>query len=486
MTTPLPLLRDFSDRLSPMVVKEMRQGLRTRFFTAALILFHVLLGLLMLAMLFSPTARDVQEMFWLVIIVTLLGALPVRGFNALNAEVKDGTLDMLVLTGITSFRIVWGKWASLYSQTLLVACSLLPYMIARYQLGGVELVRELVGMVILLFASAIITAALVGFSSQHQLLIRLLLAAGVGLGAFGIGTYTFVMMTESFGDELFDSLMPKAALDVILLLIAVSGIVAYFVYEFLCIGSARLALAKDSQGSKKRVVAFSMMIFITATVWWMLWMSPRYTQATMAIMFVLSVGLLLLVGMDVLSESSQAGWVLAAESRAKARKQGLYRGLWQPGWPSAVPFYLLLCLFPMSAIAAIELRGSSSFKQVGPWCWTACVMIANLVPVCVPIFRKDSRLAQWILVQLLMVTTGLVLIIAMSAIPYDERYGWGYIGLITPISSLFATVWAPYQEREGLLVAGSFVSTLWIIAAVLQARRENRRARASQPPSHLP
>lgn len=113
-------------------------------------------------------------------------------------------------------------------------------------------------------------------------------------------------------------------------------------------------------------------------------------------------------------------------------------------------------------------------------------MIANLVPVCVPIFRKDSRLAQWILVQLLMVTTGLVLIIAMSAIPYDERYGWGYIGLITPISSLFATVWAPYQEREGLLVAGSFVSTLWIIAAVLQARRENRRARASQPPSHLP
>ena len=58
MTTPLPLLRDFSDRLSPMVVKEMRQGLRTRFFTAALILFHVLLGLLMcgpaMAQLSSP------------------------------------------------------------------------------------------------------------------------------------------------------------------------------------------------------------------------------------------------------------------------------------------------------------------------------------------------------------------------------------------------------------------------------------------------
>lgn len=38
MSTQLPQLQDFSDHLSPMVVKEMRQGLRTRFFTAALIL----------------------------------------------------------------------------------------------------------------------------------------------------------------------------------------------------------------------------------------------------------------------------------------------------------------------------------------------------------------------------------------------------------------------------------------------------------------
>lgn len=484
MTTPLPLLRDFSDRLSPMVVKEMRQGLRTRFFTAALILFHVLLGLLMLAMLFSPTARDIHEMFWLVIIVTLLAALPVRGFNALNAEAKDGTLDMLVLTGMTSFRIVWGKWVSLYSQTLLVACSLLPYMIARYQLGGVELMRELLGMVILLFGSAIFTAALVGFSSQQQLLIRLLLAAGVGLVAFGIGTYTFVMMMESLGEELVDALVPKQALDAMLLLIGVSGIVAYLVYELLCIGSARLAMVKDSQGRTKRVVASSVIIFITASVWWMLWMSPSYTQATMAIMFVVSLGLLLLVGMDVLSESSQAVPMLASESGAQRRKQGVFRWLLQPGWSSGVIFYLLLCLFPISAIVAIELRGPSGFKQVDPWCWAACLMIANLVPTCVPIFRKDSRLAQWILVQLMMVTIGILQVIAMSSLPYEERSDWAYFGMITPISTLFASAWAPYSDREALLLTGSFVSTLWIIAAVLQARWENRRVRASQPPSH--
>ena len=39
-TMPLTLLNDFGDRFSPMLVKELRQGLRTRFFTAALLLFH--------------------------------------------------------------------------------------------------------------------------------------------------------------------------------------------------------------------------------------------------------------------------------------------------------------------------------------------------------------------------------------------------------------------------------------------------------------
>ena len=38
MNSPSPILQDFSDRLSPMVVKEMRQGLRTRFFSVAIIL----------------------------------------------------------------------------------------------------------------------------------------------------------------------------------------------------------------------------------------------------------------------------------------------------------------------------------------------------------------------------------------------------------------------------------------------------------------
>jgi hypothetical protein len=85
-----------------------------------------------------------------------------------------------------------------------------------------------------------------------------------------------------------------------------------------------------------------------------------------------------------------------------------------------------------------------------------------------------------------MVTIGILQVIAMSSLPYEERSDWAYFGMITPISALFASAWAPYSDREALLLTGSFVSTLWIIAAVLQARRDNCRVRASQQPSHLP
>ena len=53
MNTTLPLLRDFSDRFSPIVVKELRQGLRTRFFTSALILFHTFIILLLITVTFG-------------------------------------------------------------------------------------------------------------------------------------------------------------------------------------------------------------------------------------------------------------------------------------------------------------------------------------------------------------------------------------------------------------------------------------------------
>lgn len=143
MTTTLTPLTDFSDRLSPMVVKELRQGLRTRAFGSTMLLMHVML---ILITLITGSAQNTDDTRWMldgVATLVLCLIMPFRVSNALAEEVKLNTLDMLMLTRLSCSRIVFGKWASVALQSLLIAFSLMPYVVARYVFGGMDLVQEL-------------------------------------------------------------------------------------------------------------------------------------------------------------------------------------------------------------------------------------------------------------------------------------------------------------------------------------------------------
>jgi|JI6StandDraft_1071083.scaffolds.fasta_scaffold00413_11 hypothetical protein len=466
MTPPLPALRDFSDRLSPMVVKEMRQGLRTRFFTAALILFHVVLGCLMLSFLGALNQDEyTHEMFWLVIIFTLLGVLPSRAFNALNTEVKDGTLDMLMLTGITSFRIVWGKWVSLYSQTLLVASSLLPYMIVRYQFGGVEIAREVLALAVLVVGSGLVTAALIGFSSQRLMFVRLLMSATVGAGAFFMGVFAHVLSCEDYGgQEIMQDLVSAGEVAATLLILGITVLAAYLSYLFLCLGSARLALVRDSQTIIKRVLAFLMLLFITGLA--VVLGSMGYGQwVIVAVAYMPAMLLVLLVTMDLATEELP---VMAGSSRT---------WLLQPGWAAGVGTACLLWVVPFLILFVYEwLTPTHSTRwDEEPWFITLGLMAASVVPVCLPIFHRHSRLTQWWAIQILMLTAAVLLVVAMEVMTYGDREGWGFLGLLFPVSSMFGAEAAPGSEEDTIRALGFFTHAAWIIAALVLASKERRR-----------
>ena len=155
-TLPVAPLRDFSDRLSPMVVKEMRQGLRGKVFVSMLVVFQLIMTLVVAMAAGGESESDVRTFFWLALMLVMLVGLPMRGFGLLAAEQKEATLDMLMLTSISSMRIVFGKWLALFTQSLLLVVSLLPYMLARYHFGGVEVVNELVALYFVLLLSALL------------------------------------------------------------------------------------------------------------------------------------------------------------------------------------------------------------------------------------------------------------------------------------------------------------------------------------------
>src|SRR5690606_7925398 len=83
-TAPLSLLRDFSDRLSPMVVKELRHGLRTRVFTSILTFFQFCMILIVGSGVLGVDMEVVNNLFWGISLVALLAILPLRGFSTLS------------------------------------------------------------------------------------------------------------------------------------------------------------------------------------------------------------------------------------------------------------------------------------------------------------------------------------------------------------------------------------------------------------------
>ena len=164
---------DFGDWLSPMVVKELRQGMRSRIFVAA---FYLTQLLMILSTVFGLIAASRTEnvpsdlfgflsgLFWFMVSVPLLFVMPLLGFGALHTEMKAGTLELVFLTRLSAWRIVAGKWTALMAETLLLVCAILPYVILRYFLGGVNIIEDLQSLFFLLLASALLTAATLAMS----------------------------------------------------------------------------------------------------------------------------------------------------------------------------------------------------------------------------------------------------------------------------------------------------------------------------------
>jgi ABC-type transport system involved in multi-copper enzyme maturation permease subunit len=148
MSSPLTLLADFPDRLSPMLVKELRQGMRARGFIVLFLAFQGVLAFMLLTVSINSSDNSAgataSGMIFALFGIASLMVQPMRGVNALSGEITGNTIEMMALTRLTASRIVFGKWFAIVSQTALILITIIPYLILRYFLGGMVLVGELV------------------------------------------------------------------------------------------------------------------------------------------------------------------------------------------------------------------------------------------------------------------------------------------------------------------------------------------------------
>ncbi|MFP6897889.1 MAG: ABC transporter permease subunit [Roseibacillus sp.] len=182
-TEPNFKTRDLPERLGPMTVKELRQGLRRGMFIYPFIGIHLLAVVAMVAefkmkevekftdfagvlnlLLFLP-GDTFSGAFWAVTGAVCLFFMPLGGLALMGQELEEGNHELLLMTPLSRWKVVRGKFIALWGLCLLTFSSLLPYMIVRYLIGGIDVWRNIAMALTVVLFSGMMAAGAIGASS---------------------------------------------------------------------------------------------------------------------------------------------------------------------------------------------------------------------------------------------------------------------------------------------------------------------------------
>lgn len=207
---------DLPDRFGAMLVKELRQNLRRGSFVYPFLAIQALAvialvvefqqgsgatfekysGMLNLAMLGEAGP------FWWIVTLVCAGVMPIGGLILMGQELDDGNHELLLLTRLNRWKVVRGKFLTLWGLCVLTFVSLLPYVIVRYNVGAIEVRDELALSLSVVALSAMIAAGAIGASSFKRLLARIgvfLLFVGSMLLGCGIPLAAAAGVTQGCG-----------------------------------------------------------------------------------------------------------------------------------------------------------------------------------------------------------------------------------------------------------------------------------------------
>jgi ABC-type transport system involved in multi-copper enzyme maturation permease subunit len=190
---------DLPEGFAPMTAKELRQSLRRGSFVYPFLAIQVL-AVVAMAVEFelghASKHSDYAGMlnvgllatsgpFWMVVAaVCLLLLMPMGGVVLMGQELEDGNHELLLLTKLDRWKVVTGKFMALWGLCVLTFISLLPYVVVRYMVGGIEWWHESACAATVLGGSAMVSAGAIGASAFK----------GVGLRIAVLALYFFSML----------------------------------------------------------------------------------------------------------------------------------------------------------------------------------------------------------------------------------------------------------------------------------------------------
>lgn len=451
-------LKDFKDWLSPMLVKELRQGLRTRVFVMAFILLQAAIMVVMLGAAGSGASGRSTAGLWFVTAIVLLAAMPLRGFSALSNEMRMKTMDLLTLTRLSAFRITFGKWAALYSQSLLLAVALMPYVVIRYFLGGVDLATELLVLFLMTLLSGVLTAVTVGFSAHPSILLR---------GAVAVLVLIFgSMMIGEFLEDIFRSGWSPVTADNFWLLLA--GIVTFAVfvsYYLLDMGASQFAPFAENHSTRKRLagLGFVAVIFLCAFL--------ADDSSFAENLFALLVVSMTVVCIDALTEQQAPVPSLYVPFVRRGVRGRMFGKLFYPGWHTGLWYSALVGLLVMVYYYAF---GSGYGMDEDMFIAILAIVGQLLFPVVIlKLFfrRTQSQFALYILIQCIT----LPMVGLLGSI--DDGEGMLWLACPIPVAQLMIHGSSYRYGDISVFVPFVFTASYFVLLFVLSlnCHREERR-----------
>ncbi len=361
---------DFPDKISPMVVKEVRQGLRSRSFILSFLLLHTALVLWAAGFLSdSGSSKSAADgIFWTILGVGL-AIVVFRAQSAVRGERDGKTLELLQLTRLTAWNIVAGKWCSLMVEALVVITGVLPYFALRYYFGTLRILQDSAVVGSLLVLCGLIAAFMVMLSCLGKLIGGIArVASYLVLILFGIQALAFFAMGRA-GRAGFSGEPGQLALFLLLAL----------PYTMLFLGVAAASVAPASENIATRQRLWGLALFVPAGI-----AAFTMNEQTWGPLLACALPGLALLALECLLRRSNTSLPVYAEGFGRRAWRRALAPLFAPSHGAGILFFLMLWGAFAAGILTAKSQGADYVAVAG----YASVTNTLLLPVALAIVMR--------------------------------------------------------------------------------------------------
>jgi ABC-type transport system involved in multi-copper enzyme maturation permease subunit len=433
--------------------------MQARSFTMLFLCFQGVLALILLSA-GAGASSDSAGSFASGVIFTMfaIAALfvqPMRGVNALSSEITGNTIEMMVLTRLSAWRIVFGKWIAIVSQTGLILITIIPYLILRYFFGGMVLLGELVFLALMFLTSMSFTAVMVGLSGNSTKFVRLLPILAF---IFLMNVVPALLFRRGFND--FMSFCTLSDTDSILTVISYVCFVSYIGWCALSHGTSVIAPVAENHTTIRRLIALGLAL-VTAAIGF-------HGDAEPEVLAIIFAVILAPVVITSLTEPSILLPPMCKPFLQRGPLGRLSAFFLLPGWPAGV-FYSGLMLL----VSAAGLAIASSPVRQGDWMdpevligGLACIGGVLLPALLAALFSKqESRRFTNFMVFLLVTVLFAVIPAILTSINDHERLLWLFVW--DPLIFIPMLDMSEFSRPDLLTTVIAVVSIIFVILAIV-------------------